>query len=111
MYKINPENEARVMEGYAKAAKTKRKPIAAGCGRKFPRFGGSLSTHDYVREYYQLNAPGAYCFDEESPEYFYPRVNIGKHLSKAVNAALDMFEPLSTRVSVPQGFDSVEVEA
>ena len=32
MYKIKPENEARVMEGYAKAAKIRRKPITAGCG-------------------------------------------------------------------------------
>ena len=101
MYKINPENEARVMEGYAKAAKTKRKPITAGCGRSFPRFGAELSTHDYVRDYYAMNAPGVYCAKFSSQ---------AKAL-EAGNAALDMFEPLSKHISIPQGFDSVEVEA
>jgi hypothetical protein len=99
MYKIKPENEARIMEGYAKAAKTKRKPITAGCGRKFPRFGAELSTHDYVRDYFAMNAPGVYCGTRNQAAAL-----------EAGNAALDMFEPLSKHISVPQGFDSVEVE-
>lgn len=101
MYKIKPENEARVMEGYAKATKIKRKPITAGCGRSFPRFGAALSTHDYVRDYFAMNAPGVYCAVSSNP---------AKAL-EAGDAALDMFKPLSKHISVPQGVDSMEVEA
>ena len=99
MYKIKPENEARVMEGYAKAAKIRRKPITAGCGRKFPTFGAELSTYAYVRDYFAINSPGVYC-----------RSSSHEAARQAGLAALDMFEPLSARISVPQGFDSVEVE-
>ena len=100
MYRIKPENEARVMEGYAKAAKTKRKPITAGCGRSYPRFGAVLSTHDYVRDYFAMNAPGIYCGARNQAAAL-----------EAGNAALDMFEPLSKHISIPQGQDSLEVEA
>ena len=99
MYKIKPENEARIMEGYAKAAKTKRKPITAGCGRKFPTFGANLSTHAYVRDYFAMNAPGVYC-----------AVRNQAAALEACNAALDMFEPLSAHISIPQGIDSMEVD-
>ena len=47
-----------------------------------------------------MNAPGVYC----------PVRNQAAAL-EAGNAALDMFEPLSKHVSIPQGQDSVEVEA
>lgn len=100
MYKIKPENEARVMEGYAKAAKIKRKPITAGCGRKFPTFGANLSTHAYVRDYFAMNAPGVYC-----PVFSNPAKAL-----EAGDAALDMFEPLSAHISIPRGIDSMEVE-
>ena len=99
MYKIKPENEARIMDGYAKAAKIKRKPITAGCGRKFPTFGANLSTHAYVRDYFAMNAPGVYC-----------AVRNQAAALEAGNAALDMFEPLSAHISIPQGIDSMEVE-
>lgn len=99
MYKIKPENEARIMDGYAKAAKIKRKPITAGCGRKFPTFGAHLSTHAYVRDYFAMNAPGVYC-----------AVRNQSAALEAGNAALDMFEPLSAHISIPQGIDSVEVD-
>ena len=99
MYRINPENEARIMEGYAKAAKIKRKPITAGCGRSYPKFGAELSTHDYVRDYFAMNSPGVYC-----------AVRNQAAALEAGNAALDMFEPLSKLISVPVGVDSMEVE-
>lgn len=98
MYKIKPENEARIMEGYFKAAKIKRKPITVGCGRKFPTFGANLSTHAYVRDYFAMNAAGVYCG--------------GSHEAarQAGLAALELFEPLSEHISIPQGIDSMEVD-
>jgi hypothetical protein len=51
--------------------------------RTYPRFGDSLSTRDYVRDYYAMNALGE----------------------------TNHFAPLSTHVSVPQGEDSMEIEA
>lgn len=74
------ERAAQVQELASK--KARRKPITAGCGRSFPRFGANLSTHAYVRDYYAMNALG------ES----------------------NHFAPLSKHISVPVGVDSMEVE-
>jgi hypothetical protein len=76
----SPERAAQVQELASK--KARRKPITAGCGRSYPRFGANLSTHAYVRDYYAMNALG------ES----------------------NHFAPLSKHISVPQGVDSMEVE-
>ena len=94
----SPERAAQVQELASK--KTRRKPITAGCGRSYPRFGAVLSTHDYVRDYFAMNAPGVYCGARNQAAAL-----------EAGNAALDMFEPLSKHISVPVGQDSVEVEA
>jgi hypothetical protein len=94
----SPERAAQVQALISK--KARRKPITAGCGRSFPRFGAELSTHAYVRDYFAMNSFGVYCGG-------------GSHEAarQAGLAALDMFEPLSARISIPQGQDSVEVEA
>jgi hypothetical protein len=76
----SPERAAQVQELASK--KARRKPITAGCGRKFPTFGANLSTHVYVRDYYAMNALGE----------------------------TNHFAPLSTHFSVPVGVDSMEVE-
>jgi len=94
----SPERAAQVQELASK--KARRKPITAGCGRSFPRFGAELSTHAYVRDYFALNSPGVYCGARNHAAAF-----------EAGNAALDMFEPLSKHISTPQGQDSMEVEA
>ena len=94
----SPERAAQVQELASK--KARRKPITAGCGRSYPRFGAELSTHAYVRDYFAMNAPGVYC-----------RTGSQEVARQAGLAALDMFEPLSTHISIPQGQDSVEVEA
>jgi len=94
----SPERAAQVQELASK--KARRKPITAGCGRLYPRFGAVLSTHDYVRDYFAMNAPGVYCGARNQAAAL-----------EADNAALDMFEPLTKHISIPQGFDSVEVEA
>jgi len=51
--------------------------------RTYPKFGESLSTHAYVRDYYAMNGLGE----------------------------TNHFAPLSKHLSVPQGVDSMEVEA
>jgi hypothetical protein len=84
MYRIKPENEARIMEGYAKAAKIKHKPARPKAPKRtYPRFGDSLSTHAYVRDFYAMNGLGE----------------------------TNHFAPLTMHVSIPQGVDSMEVEA
>ena len=91
------ERAAQVQELASK--KARRKPITAGCGRSYPRFGAELSTHAYVRDYFAMNAPSVYC-----------RTGSQEVARQAGLAALDMFEPLSTHLSVPAGEDSMEVE-
>ena len=62
----------------------KHKPVRPKASKRtYPKFGESLSTHAYVRDYYAMNALG------ES----------------------NHFAPLSTHLSVPVGVDSMEVEA
>jgi len=62
----------------------KHKPVRPKAPKRtYPRFGDSLSTHAYVRDYYAMNALG------ES----------------------NHFAPLSKHLSVPVGVDSMEVEA
>jgi hypothetical protein len=62
----------------------KHKPVRPKAPKRtYPRFGDSLSTNDYVRDYYAMNALGE----------------------------TNHFEPLSKHVSVPVGVDSMEVEA
>jgi hypothetical protein len=61
----------------------KHKPVRPKAPKRtYPKFGESLSTHAYVRDYYAMNALG------ES----------------------NHFAPLSKHLSVPVGVDSMEVE-
>ena len=61
----------------------KHKPVRPKAAKRtFPKWGASLSTSDYVRDYYAMNGLG------ES----------------------NHFAPLSTHISVPQGVDSMEAE-
>ena len=61
----------------------KHKPVRPKAAKRtYPRFGDSLSTHAYVRDYYAMNALGE----------------------------TNHFAPLSKHISVPQGVDSMEVE-
>jgi hypothetical protein len=62
----------------------KHKPVRPKAAKRtYPKFGASLSTHAYVRDYYAMNALG------ES----------------------NHFAPLSKHISAPVGVDSMEVEA
>ena len=62
----------------------KHKPVRPKAPKRtYPKFGESLSTHAYVRDFYAMNGLG------ES----------------------NHFAPLSTHLSVPVGVDSMEVEA
>jgi hypothetical protein len=61
----------------------KHKPVRPKAPkRNYPKFGESLSTHAYVRDYYAMNGLGE----------------------------TNHFAPLSKHVSVPVGVDSMEVE-
>tara|TARA_R110002126_G_scaffold145046_2_gene291084 strand:+ start:153 stop:434 length:282 start_codon:yes stop_codon:yes gene_type:complete len=61
----------------------KHKPVRPKAQKRtYPRFGDSLSTHAYVRDYYAMNALGE----------------------------TNHFAPLSKHLSVPLGVDSMEVE-
>lgn len=61
--------------------------------RYYPKTGESMSTSDYVHAYYQINVRAFATYD---PGY-----------TKSIN---DFFQPMSTHQTVPQGFDSIEVE-
>ena len=62
----------------------KHKPVRPKAPKRtYPRWGASLSTSDYVRDYYAMNALGE----------------------------TNHFAPLSKHISVPQGVDSMEIEA
>jgi hypothetical protein len=76
----------RVLAVQALAGKItgKHKPVRPKAPKRtYPRWGASLSTSDYVRDYYAMNALGE----------------------------TNHFAPLSKYLSVPQGVDSMEVEA
>ena len=75
----------RVLAVQALAGKItgKHKPVRPKAPKRtYPKFGESLSTHAYVRDFYAMNGLGE----------------------------TNHFAPLSTHVSVPVGVDSVEVE-
>jgi hypothetical protein len=62
----------------------KHKPVRPKAPKRtYPKFGASLSTSDYVRDYYAMNGLGE----------------------------TNHFAPLSKHISVPVGVDSMEVEA
>jgi hypothetical protein len=76
----------RVFEVQALTSKItgKHKPVRPKAAKRtYPRFGDSLSTHAYVRDFYAMNALGE----------------------------TNHFAPLSKHISVPVGVDSMEVEA
>ena len=75
----------RVLAVQAIASKItgKHKPVRPKASKRtYPKFGESLSTHAYVRDYYAMNGLGE----------------------------TNHFAPLTTHLSVPVGVDSMEVE-
>lgn len=62
--------------------------------RYYPKTGESMSTSDYVHAYYQINVRAFATYDPGA-------------YTKSIN---DFFQPMSTHQTVPQGFDSIEVE-
>ena len=95
-YTINPKNKQKYLGLYAKTLKSRRKSLTSGCGRKYPRFGTELSTHEYVHDYFALNSYGVYT-----------------HLRDGLTAgleALKLFQPLSKHITKSQGEDTFEME-
>jgi hypothetical protein len=91
----------RVLAVQAIASKItgKHKPVRpkGGTGRLYPAMGADMSTAEYVSQYYALNS-NRRNFKTGAPPY------------GDANLA-GFYEGLSDRVSVPQGVDSMEVEA
>lgn len=80
----------RVAEVTASALKKPRKPTVRADKRVYPRWGATASTAEYVREYHLANAP--------------------RHCAGDVKAWVkDFYQPLSERVTIPQGEYSEEI--
>jgi len=77
----------------------KHKPVRpkGGTGRLYPAMGASMSTAEYVSQYYALNSNRRNFKAGAAP---YGDANLA-----------GFYEGLSDHVSVPQGVDSMEVEA
>jgi hypothetical protein len=83
-YKLHSLERTLAVQALAGKITGKHKPVRPKAPKRtYPRFGDSLSTHAYVRDFYAMNALGE----------------------------TNHFAPLSTHVSVPVGVDSMEVEA
>jgi hypothetical protein len=82
-YKLHSLERVLAVQMLAGKITGKHKPVRPKAPkRNYPKFGESLSTSDYVRDYYAMNALG------ES----------------------NHFAPLTTHISVAVGEDSMEVE-
>jgi hypothetical protein len=77
----------------------KHKPVRpkGGTGRLYPAMGADMSPAEYVSQYYTLNSTRRNFKSGAAP---YGDANLA-----------GFYEGLSDRVSVPQGVDSMEVEA
>jgi hypothetical protein len=77
----------------------KHKPVRpkGGVSRLYPAMGADMSTAEYVSQYYALNSNRRLFKTGAAP---YGDANLA-----------GFYEGLSDRVSVPQGVDSMEVEA
>jgi hypothetical protein len=83
-YTLASLDRAMAVQALASKITGKHKPVRPKAPkRNYPKFGESLSTHAYVRDYYAMNALGE----------------------------TNHFAPLSKHLSVPVGVDSMEIEA
>lgn len=83
-YSLHSLDRVLAVQAIASKITGKHKPVRPKAAKRtYPRLGASLSTSDYVRDYYAMNALGE----------------------------TNHFAPLSTHISVPVGVDSMEVEA
>lgn len=86
----------RAAQVQALAAKKTRKPALVTGKRVYPRYGAQCSTATYVREYYLANAAVYVATDGKGNPY---------------GEIDNFFKPMTTHVSVPQGIDTMEIEA
>jgi hypothetical protein len=82
----------------------KHKPVRpkGGVSRNYPRYGAYSSTAEYVRQYHIANAKVYTSTDGKGNVYAHEAY---------VKSIDDFFQPMSTHQTVPQGADSMEVEA
>ncbi len=88
---------SQVLKITGKHKRVKAKPD----NRYFPKTGKSMSTSEYVHAYYQINVR-AYAANNSLGQPY----DLAAY-TKSIN---DFFQPMSTHQTVPQGFDSIEVE-
>ncbi len=89
--------QLRINEVTQLANKKHPKPRLKGEKRVYPKFGAVLSTAAYVRDYYAANSRNARVSESA--------------LNEANEFIAAFFQPLTTHVSQPQGFDAYEVDA
>jgi len=82
----------------------KHKPVKAkgGVSRNYPRYGAQCSTAEYVRQYHIANAAVYTATDGKGKIYGHEAY---------VKSIDDFFQPMSTGITVPEGVDSMEMEA
>ena len=99
MYTLASLDRAMAVQALAAKITGKHKPVRpkGGIGRLYPAMGASMSPAEYVSQYYALNSNRRLFKSGAAP---YGDANLA-----------GFYEGLSDRVSVPQGVDSMEVEA
>ena len=98
-YKLASLERTLAVQALAGKITGKHKPVRpkGGTGRLYPAMGADMSPAEYVSQYYALNSNRRLFKTGAAP---YGDANLA-----------GFYEGLSDRVSVPQGVDSMEVEA
>jgi hypothetical protein len=98
-YTLASLERAMAVQALAGKITGKHKPVRpkGGTGRLYPAYGETMSPAEYVSQYYTLNSNRRNFKSGAAP---YGDANLA-----------GFYEGLSDRVSVPQGVDSMEVEA
>jgi hypothetical protein len=98
-YSLRSIERAAQVQALAGKITGKHKPVRpkGGTGRLYPAMGADMSPAEYVSQYYALNSNRRLFKSGAAP---YGDANLA-----------GFYEGLSDRVSVPQGVDSMEIEA
>ena len=98
-YKLVSLERAMAVQALAGKITGKHKPVKSGGAEKrlFPAYGETMSPAEYVGQYYTLNSNRRNFKSGAAP---YGDANLA-----------GFYEGLSDHVSVPQGVDSMEIEA
>jgi hypothetical protein len=101
-YTIRDDREGFLEQVLKITGKHKKVRLQGGVSRNYPRYGAECSTAEYVRQYHIANAAIYTATDGKGKIYDHEGY---------VKSIDDFFQPMSTGITVPQGVDSMEVEA